>query len=39
MDPFTQKCGTTSRSYVQQLPTDTRRSPEDLPEAMDDRDG
>ena len=32
------KVGRPARTYIQQLCTDTRCSPEDLPEAMDDRE-
>ena len=32
-----QKAGRPARTYLQQLCTDTGYSPEDLPEAMDDR--
>ena len=33
------KAGRPARTYIQQLCADTRCSPEDLPEAMDDREG
>ena len=33
------KAGRPTRTYIQQLSADTRYSPEDLPEAMDDREG
>ena len=33
------KAGRPARTYIQQLWADTERSPEDLPEAMDDREG
>ena len=33
------KAGQEARTYIQQLCVDTGRSPEDLPEAMDDREG
>ena len=41
VDPFTWpgKGRATARTYIQQLCVDTGCSPEDLPEAMDDRDG
>ena len=37
MDPF--KAGRPARTYIQQLCEDTGCSPEDLPEAMNDREG
>ena len=33
------KAGRTARTYVEQLCADTECNPEDLPEAMDDREG
>ena len=33
------KAGRRARTYIQQLPVDTGCSPEDLAEAMDDREG
>ena len=33
------KEGEPARTYIQQLSADTVRSPEDMPEAMDDREG
>ena len=33
------KAGRPARTYIQQLRDDTRCSPEDMPEAMDDREG
>ena len=38
MDPHKAKAGRPARTYIQQLCEDTGCNPEDLPEAMNDRE-